>query len=304
MAPVSQVSDQNAIIKRRKLHRAPPEIARKIVAFEEIISANSMKSERELVKLLNLPNSTMQTWRAQKIAKEVTEDEVAIFFATPTGSVLLCRIAVAIMYNNKCGASGICGAQECLRHAGLDKYVATSSGVLQNFWMRCQDCILSFGKQWEEKLAEKMSTRKITVILDEMFRKKQPCLVAIEAMSNYILLEKFTEDRTAETWRKELENAIEDLPVTVGQITSDLCGTIRSLANEYGATHSPDIFGHVHLFGQFSAGCEAPICCAFLLIYGALAMDASKIAASGASRLAEILPAKVNKAIFFTDNMR
>jgi hypothetical protein len=39
-----------------------------------------------------------------------------------------------------------------------------------------------------------------------------------------------------------------------------------------------------------------PICCAFLLIYGALAMDSSKIAASGASRLAEILPAKVNKA--------
>jgi hypothetical protein len=54
--------------------------------------------------------------------------------------------------------------------------------------------------------------------------------------------------------------------------------------------------GHVHFFGQFSAGCEAPICCAFLLIYGALAMDSSKIGASGASRLAEILPAKVNKA--------
>jgi hypothetical protein len=254
MTPVSQVTDQNAIIKRRKLHRAAPDISRKIAAFEEIIKVNSTKSERELVKLLKLPNSTMQTWRIQKKAKEAVEDEIATFFATPSGSALLSRIVIAIMYNNKCGASGICGVKENLRHSGLDKYVATSMGALQNFWLRCEDCILDFGKQSELKLAEKMRARKITVVLDEMFRKKQPCLVAIEAVSNYILLEKFTENRTTETWRKELESAIENFPVTIGQITSDLCGAIRSLAGEYGANHSPDIFHGQYEISKATSG--------------------------------------------------
>jgi hypothetical protein len=158
------------------------------------------------------------------------------------------------MYNNKCGASGICGVQESLRHSGLDKYVATSVGALQNFWLRCEDCILGFGKQWELKLAEKMKAGKITVILDEMFRKRQPCLVAIEAVSNYILLEKFTENRTAETWKKELESAIEHFPITIGQITSDLCGAIRSLANDYGTTHSPDIFHGQYEISKATSG--------------------------------------------------
>ena len=158
------------------------------------------------------------------------------------------------MYNNKCGASGICGVQETLHIAGLNKYVANSIGALQNFWLRCEDCIASFGEHWEQKLAEKMQTKKITVILDEMFRKSQPCLVAIEAISNYILFEKFTENRTAQTWRKELEAATSKLPVTISQITSDLCGAIRSVAKEYGAAHSPDIFHGQYEISKATSG--------------------------------------------------
>jgi hypothetical protein len=254
MALVCQVTDQNTTIKQRKLHRTSPDISRKIVAFDEIVKANNIKSERKVAKLLNLPNSTMQTWRAQKATKEAMEDEIATFFATPAGSTLLSRIVTAIMYNNKCGRSGICGAQEGLRNSGLDKYVATSAGALQNFWLRCEDCILSFKEEWQLKLAEKMKARKITVILDEMFRKRQPCLVAIEAVSNYILLEKFTENRTAETWKKELKSATENLPVTIDQVTSDLCGAIRSLADEYGATHSPDIFHGQYEISKATSG--------------------------------------------------
>lgn len=246
---------QNSITKRPKIHRSRPAIAQKVVAFQALTHLeHSKKSAREAASILEIPNSTMQTWRTQKIAKEAAEDEIATFFATPTGSALLCRIIVAIMYNNKCGASGICGVQENLRHSGLDKYIATSAGALQNFWLRCEDCILDFRTQWELKLAEKMKVRKITIILDEMFRKRQPCLVAIEAVSNYILLEKFTEDRTAKTWKKELESAIEHFPITIGQVTSDLCGAIRSLANDYGATHSPDIFHGQYELSKATAG--------------------------------------------------
>ena len=213
MDSVSANPLQNSTKKRSKINRSRPAIAQKIVAFQALTHLeHSRKSAREAASILEIPNSTMQTWRTEKTVKGVLEDEISTFFATPAGSTLLSHIVVAIMYNNKCGASGICGAQESLRHSGLDKYVATSAGALQNFWLRCEECILAFGKQWELKLAEKMKARKITVILDEMFRKRQPCLVAIEAVSNYILFEKFTEDRTAETWKKELEKALKDIP--------------------------------------------------------------------------------------------
>ncbi len=242
MTPVSQTTDQNSRKNRHKIHLAPQSISGKIVAFHVIADANNKKSAREIAELIQVPNSTMQTWRKQEALKNTAGDEVSIFFATPTGSAFLHRMVVAIMYNNKCGASGICGAQECLRNSGLDKYVASSAGALQAFWHRCEDSILSFGKIWEHKLAEGMKHRKITVILDEMFRKRMPCLVAIEAVSNYILLEKFTEDRTAKTRKRELDHAIKELPVTIDQVASDLCGALRSLTKEYNAVHSSDLF--------------------------------------------------------------
>ena len=242
MTPVSQSTDQKAIKKRPKIHRALPEIVCKIIAFEAVLTENRAKSEREISELLNIPNSTMQTWRKGMVEKEAAKDEISLFFATPSGAFLLHRIVVAIMYNNKCGASGIAGVQECLRHSGLNRHIASSTGSLQNFWQRCEDCILEFGKHWEQKLAEGMKQRKITVVLDEMFRKRQPCLVAIEAVANYILLEKFTKDRTAETWKQELDNATKDFPITIGQVCSDLCGAIRSVTKSYDAVHSPDLF--------------------------------------------------------------
>lgn len=254
MDEVSQNSDQKASQKRHKIHRTHPEVSCKIITFETIFQANSFKSAREITTLLKVPNSTMQTWRKQNIVQEAAEDEAAIFFATPTGILLLQKLTLAILYNNKCGLSGICGTQECLRNAGLDKYVATSKGALQEFWQRTENEILVFGKHWTQKLAEGMKHRKITVILDEMFRKRKPCLVAIEAVSNYILIEKFTEDRKAETWKKELENATKEFPVTIGQVVSDLCGAIRSAANSLGAEHSPDLFHGQYEISKATSG--------------------------------------------------
>lgn len=254
MPSVSQNPDQKTSPKRHKIHRTHPEVSYKVIAFETILSEKQAKSEREINRLLNIPNSTMQTWRREGLAGKAIEDEVALFFASPAGAMLLHRIVLSIMYNNKCGASGICGVQECLRNSGLNKYVASSTGALQEFWQRCEEAILTFGKNWEQKLAQNMKQKRITVILDEMFRKRQPCLVAIEAVSNYILVEKFTEDRTAATWKKELEAATKEIPVTIDQIVSDLCGAIRCTANLLEAEHSPDLFHGLYEISKATAG--------------------------------------------------
>jgi hypothetical protein len=115
--------------------------------------------------------------------------------------------------------------------------------------------IIVFGDQQEKAGAEKMKKRKICVTLDEMFRHTYPCLVAIETISNYILFNKFTENRKAETWKNELvKNVTGKFPVEIGQVQSDLCGTIRSVTESLEAIHSPDTF---HAMQEFSKATSA-----------------------------------------------
>ena len=90
------------------------------------------------------------------------------------------------------GSGGIRGLQEFLNLSKLDRLVAASFGALQEFSVRCEGYIVAFGNSEEKRLAAMMKRKKITAGLDEMFRGRSPCLVAIEVVSGFILLEKFT----------------------------------------------------------------------------------------------------------------
>jgi hypothetical protein len=246
MQPVSILTSQEATKKHQKIHRLPSVISRKVVACQELLNVEHKKlSARKAAELLNVPNSTMQSW-IQQINSDKLLSDLAKFLSTPTGSDFLQRSIITVMKLLKCGPSGIRGMQEYLRNTGLAHFVASSEGALQNFWSRCEDYILNFGEREEKRLAKGMEHRKITVALDEMFRKGRPCLVAIEAVSNYILLEKFTEDRKADTWQKEITERLKEIPVEIGQVVSDLCGAIRACTEALGAKHIPELFHAQH----------------------------------------------------------
>lgn len=205
MNPVSENSIQNSTTKCLKTHRSRLTIARKVVAFQELLALQyHKKSAREASGLLEVPNSTMQSWQKQLNSRKMSK-ELEEFFSTPIGADFLQRNIITVMKLMKCGPSGIRGMQEYLKNSLLDHFVASSEGALQVFWMRCEEAILKFGDEQEKKLACGMRHRKITIGLDEMFRGRRPCLVGIELVSNYILIEKFTDDRKAETWKKEIE---------------------------------------------------------------------------------------------------
>lgn len=247
---------QNATTNSPKIYRSRPVIARKITAFQELITLQRHRqSARQAADFLEVPNSTMQSWQkrcsSQKVPRELKE-----FFSTPVGADYLQRNILAVMKLMKCGPCGIRGMQEYLRLTQLDHFVASSEGALQDFWKRYEEAVLVYGEQQERKLASTMSRRKITVGLDELFRGRRPCLVAIEVVSNYILMEKFTEDRKTETWKKEIEHHLSHLDVEVTQVVSDLCGGIRSCAEKLGAEHIPDLF---HAQQDISQGISAPL---------------------------------------------
>jgi hypothetical protein len=256
MQPVSDNAIQYSTQKYSKIHRTQPIIARKIVAFQELINLeHHKKSAREAAELLEIPNSTMQSWRNQTNCRQAPK-ELVEFFSTPVGADFLQRNTMAVMKLMKCGPGGIRGMQEYLRNSGLDNFMASSEGAIQAFWNRCEIYIIKFSEGEEQRLALKMRRRKITAGLDELFRGRRPCLVAIEVVSNYILLEKFTEDRTADTWKKELEPRLNDVNVELGQVVSDLCGAIRAVTKDLGAEHISELF---HAQYEISKATSAPL---------------------------------------------
>src|ERR1700738_1591424 len=238
MAQVSTNSPENATKKRPKEHRSRQEITSKVIAFRQLTSLKrSQISERQAAALLEVPFSTMHSWKIQKDNQEI-DPELTEFILTPAGQKFLNRLVSSAHMVIRYGHGGVRGLKGFLHLSHLNKFVASSVGALHAFVVRSEEHILTFGANQEILLAQNLKQRKITAGLDEMYRGNHPCLVAIEVISGYILLEKFTDNRTAETWANELKPKLEKLDIQLDQVVSDLCGGIRACAKEFGAVHS------------------------------------------------------------------
>jgi hypothetical protein len=87
-----------------------------------------------------------------------------------------------------------------LRLLSVDYFVASSYQTLRKRGIAMEEYIVALGKEERTRLAQSMSPKKITVAEDETYHH-QPCLVAMEPVSNFILLERSAEKRDATPWR-------------------------------------------------------------------------------------------------------
>ncbi|MBF5059551.1 hypothetical protein [Candidatus Neptunochlamydia vexilliferae] len=112
MKALSENTDQNSRKKCKKVYRSQSTVSRKVVAFEEFMNLEHHKnSERCVAKLLEVPNSTMRSWRK----KESDNEELSAFFETPVGAIFLEKNVLAVMKISKCGPSGIRGVEDYLQ---------------------------------------------------------------------------------------------------------------------------------------------------------------------------------------------
>lgn len=117
MEPVSTNLQDNTTTKRLKIRRTQPVIARKVIAFHELVNLEyNKKSAREAADLLEVANSTMQSWRDQINILDIPK-ELVDFFSTPVGLDFVQRNVMAVMKLMKCGPGGIRGMQEYLRNS-------------------------------------------------------------------------------------------------------------------------------------------------------------------------------------------
>ena len=166
------------------------------------------------------------------------------FVESPEGLQLLHTIVLAATFViTQILGGGYRAVSQFLELSGLSCVVAASYGTQYKVVTAMEEAIVEFGKEERTRLGDQMSPKSITVAEDETFHGSQPCLVAIEPVSGYILVEEYAENRRSETWNEVLSSALEGLPVDVFQSTSDEAKALLKHTREFlGAHHSPDLF--------------------------------------------------------------
>jgi len=202
-------------------------------------------SQRGQARQLGISRGRLRHWQKRQRALGAPLSEVA-FFESPEGVAFLHRLVTAIHIGMTLeGSGGIRQVCKLLERSGLSRHVASSYGAQQAFNATLEENIVIYGKQQHKTLGQAMPARDISVGEDETYHP-QPCLVALEPVSGFILLERYADDRSAKTWNEALEEAIDDLPVKVIQSTSDEAKGLISHARHLEAHHSPDLFHIQH----------------------------------------------------------
>jgi Family of unknown function (DUF6399) len=232
--------------------RGRDQIADHVLSFEKDRLHNV--SQRRFTKERGIPRSTMQGWLKQKQSLQAPAAEVA-FFESPAGLALLHRIVLAAhLVMSLVGACGVRLVCLFLQKAGLDPFVANSYGAQRKVAKKVEEETVKFGKEERERLRATMEPRPITLVEDETFHQ-QPCLVAIEPVANFILVEEYSEHRDSARWQQAVKQGLSGLPVEVVQVSSDQGKAIlKHVETELGVHQSPDVF---HVQYDVSRGTSA-----------------------------------------------
>jgi hypothetical protein len=176
------------------------------------------------------------------------------FFESPEGLKFLHELMTALVFVLSFRSpGGIRKISEVLELSGLSAVVAASFGPLRNMVTTMQDELLAYGQTQRDVLAARMKPKRMTLAEDETFHP-EICLVGIEPVSNYILVEEYAERRDAETWNKAVEEALKGMPVEVIQMAGDEAKGLRAHADDRKAHHSPDVF-HVQHSASRAVSC-------------------------------------------------
>jgi hypothetical protein len=199
-------------------------------------------SQRQYAEEHAIPRSTLGDWLRRPDPPGVAK-EVVLFFRSPAGLLFLRRLILALLliFHHQYGV-GIRPLGEFLRLVELDHFVGSSYGSLQFLASQVQTQLIALGKEEGQRLAALMTAKCIALVPDEHFHAGCPCLVAMEPVSGFILVEAYAQNRDSCTWSTLLTQATLALPVTVVALTSDRAKALIATASFFDAQYTPEIF--------------------------------------------------------------
>ena len=215
-----------------------PEIATALDTF----SATDPPSQREAAQRLGIPHATFNYWMRHYGPADACP--VDSFFRSAAGELVLRRIvAAALVVFHLRGACGIRLVGEFLHHSQLDRFVACSRGALHPLAAHLESDLGAFRDKEQTALAGRMKPKTITLVADEHFHSGKPCLVGLEPLAGFLLVECYRDRRDADTWKQAIAQGTAGMSVEVIQMTSDQARALVCCAEKgLHAAHSPDLF--------------------------------------------------------------
>jgi hypothetical protein len=230
-------------------------IATALATYQAALEAG--KSQTEGAEAAHVPRATLEYWRRRQTTIPADPTVVA-FFESPAGVEFLRSLVVAahfcMSYVGNCGIRVVC---QYLELTGLAQFIGASYGAQQQVSVELERLLEEFGHTERRRLGAQMPPKAIAVCEDEAFHP-QVCVVGIEPVSNFLLVEQYVENRKADTWTRVVEEATADLPVTITQVTSDQgAGICAHATQQLGVHQSPDIFHVQHDVTKGTSGALA-----------------------------------------------
>ncbi len=230
------------------------DVVSNLVDFDEV---KQKKSLRQFTKEQGIPRSTFRHWVTRRESIDASPI-VTDFLESPEGLALIHKIVIAAHFAfTKDGVASIHNVSTFLKLSGLSPFIASSYSTQRKTSNTMDDWIIKFEKNEQPKLIQNMPAKKITLAEDETFHP-QICMVAMEPVSNYILVEKYVKHRDGQTWNDVVFQALNGFPVEVIQVTSDEGrGLINHTIKGLNAHHSSDCFHVPHEIGKGTSGALA-----------------------------------------------
>jgi len=193
---------------------------------------------------------------ARAAATQLTPAQRA-FFESPDGvQFLRVLLTAALFVMNLSGGLGVALVRTFFTLTGLHTLVACSESSLRKTRNAMIDAIGRWGDTQDAALAAGMDPKEILVGFDENFHRGMT-LVAMEATSGFLLVEKAAERRDAKTWAAALREGIRTWPVKiVGLIGDEAKGLIRCALQELGVLKGSDLF---HVQYEIGRGVSGPL---------------------------------------------
>ncbi len=231
-----------------KIQWSRDDVSNKVIAFT---SRKEELSQRDFARQNGVPRTTLQHW-LNRIDTIDADPALITFLESPAGVDFLHLLIQALHFEfTKVGCASIHNICNFLKISKLSNFVAASYGTHQKISNQMDLMLGKFGDIEQACLAKQMPKKRITLCEDETFHP-QVCLVGIEPVSNFIVLEKYADDRSGKTWNEAVAEGLENLPVHVVQSTSDEGkGLINHAISGLKAHHSPDLF---HVLYEISKG--------------------------------------------------
>lgn len=221
-----------------------PHVATTLASYEA--SVPGLLSQRQFALGAEVPRTTLQYWIERKHSLAASP-AVTAFFESPEGLAFLHRIVCAVQFVfTLVGPCGVDLVSLLLELSQLNRFVGSSHGSQHQVSTQMQTAAATFDAKETARLAASMSPKKITICEDETFHP-QTCLVGIEPVSGFILLERYSPRRDAASWNEAVKEATEGLAVEIVQATGDEASGLRAHARDgLGVPHSPDLFHPLH----------------------------------------------------------